>query len=110
MPRRLPHYLKQERRRAGFSQADIAFLLGAQAKTKVWRYECGRHLPPLETALAYEALLGVPVAQLFPKAFAEVRQALIKRVKQQTELIAKLPQTPRNLRRRRSLETIVDAR
>lgn len=110
MPRRLPHYLKQERRRAGFSQAEVAYLLGARAKTKVWRYECGRHLPPLQTALAYEALLGVPVAQLFPKAFAEARRALIKRVKQRAETIAKLPQTARNLRRQRSIETVIAAR
>ena len=110
MSRTLPHYLKQERRRAGFSQADIAYLLGAQAKTKVWRYERGRHLPPLQTAFAYEVLLGVPVGQLFPKAFAEARRALVMRVKQWTELIATLPKTPRNLRRQRSLKTIIDAR
>lgn len=110
MPRRLPQYLKQERRRAGFSQADIAHLLGARERTQVWRYECGRHLPTLRTALAYEALLGVPVAQLFPKAFAEARRALVSRVKQRAAIMAKRPQTARNLRRQRSLESIIAAR
>lgn len=107
MPRALPLYLRQERKRAGFSQADVAYLFGVRAKTNVSRYERGKHLPTLHTALAYEAILGVPVAQLFPHAFAEVRRALTQRAKQRSAIVTSLPETPRNLRRQRSLRRLI---
>jgi transcriptional regulator with XRE-family HTH domain len=107
MPRVLPLYLRQERRRAGLSQADVAYLFGARAKTNVSRYERGKHLPALQTALAYEAILGVPVAQLFPRAFADVRRAVIRRAKRRSEILTTLPESPRNLRRQRSLRRLI---
>ena len=106
MSRRLPQYLRFERRRAGFSQADVAYLFGARAKTKVSRYERGRHLPPLMTALAYEAMLGLPVAQLFPAAFATARRNLLRRARRLTRRLAALPQNARTVRRQRSIENL----
>jgi transcriptional regulator with XRE-family HTH domain len=110
MPRRLPQYLKQERRRAGLSQADVAYLFGARAKTKVSRYERGRHLPPLRTALAYEAMLSVPVAQLFPAAFTAVRRSLRIRAKRRIKTLMMFPESARNVRRKRSLEKLLTQR
>lgn len=110
MPLRLPLYLRQERRRSGFSQADVAYLFGARTKTNVSRYERGKHLPSLGTALAYEAMFGVPVAQLFPKAFAEARRAVMRRARRRIEILSRLPQSARNLRRQRSLEHLLAAR
>lgn len=110
MPRGLPQYLKQQRRRAGYAQADVAHLLGARARGKVSRYEHGRHLPPLMTALAYEAMFGVPVAELFPSAFGAARAELRRRARRRITMLAKLPETGRNLRRKRSLETILASR
>lgn len=107
MSRRLPHYLKHERRRAGFTQADVAYLLGAQAVTKVSRYERGKYLPPLSTALAYEAMLGVPIADLFPSAFAAARRSLVHRVKRRMDILAILPENARTARRKRSLEQLL---
>jgi transcriptional regulator with XRE-family HTH domain len=85
---------------------DVAFLLGARAKTKVSRYERGRHLPTLATALAYEALLGLPVAELFPSAFAAARRDVLRRAKVRAKLLATLPQGARNARRKRSVEAL----
>lgn len=110
MSRRLPQYLKQERRRAGYYQTDVAYLFGARVHGKVSRYERGRHLPPLMIALAYEALFGVPVAELFPGAFARARRAILKRAKRRLAAIAELAQTPRNVRRQRSLEGVIHRR
>ncbi|HJP59863.1 MAG TPA: helix-turn-helix transcriptional regulator [Gemmatimonadaceae bacterium] len=107
MPRKLPYYLKQYRRRAGFSQADVAYLLGATAKTKVSRYERGRHLPELRAAFALEAMLGVPVAELFPSAFKEARRAIIRRARGRSAMLAGFPQNGRTARRQRSLEKIL---
>jgi transcriptional regulator with XRE-family HTH domain len=68
----LDNYLRTERRLAGLSQEDLAFLLGSQNGTIVSRYERGRRTPSLETALAYEAILGIPVSELFPGKFLQV--------------------------------------
>lgn len=110
MSRRLPHYVKQERRRAGYAQMDVAYLLGARARTKVARYERSRHLPPLPVALAYEAMFGVAVAELFPTAFAAARAEIRRRARRKLHELAKLPETTRNLRRQRSLENLLASR
>jgi transcriptional regulator with XRE-family HTH domain len=107
MPRRLPQYLRYERRRAGYAQADVAYLLGARARTKVARYERSRHLPPLPVALAYEAMFGVAVAELFPTAFATARAKLRRRARRKLNELVRLPETARNLRRQRSLEDLL---
>jgi transcriptional regulator with XRE-family HTH domain len=107
MSRRLPHYIKYERRRTGFSQADVAFLLGANAVTKVSRYERGKHLPTLRVALAYEAMLGVPVAELFPVTMTAARRDLLRRARSYAAAGAKLQPNARNIRRQRSLEKLL---
>lgn len=68
----LDNYLRTERRHSGLSQEDLAFLLGSENGTIVSRYERGRRTPGLETALAYEAILGIPVSALFPGKFLKV--------------------------------------
>ena len=107
MSRRLSHYIKHERRRTGFSQADVAYLFGVRDASQVSRYERGKHLPPLRTALAYEAILGVPVAELFPGAFTIARRSLLRRARRRTSILEKLPDTARNARRKRSLERLL---
>ena len=68
----LDNYLRTERRHARLSQDDIAFLLGTANGAQVSRHERGRRLPSLETALAYEAILGIPVRELFLGIFQKV--------------------------------------
>lgn len=41
------------------------FLLGCKNGAQMSRYEKRHRLPPLHTALAFEAIFGVPVAELF---------------------------------------------
>ena len=65
MSHRLDNYLRTYRKRAGLSQDEVAFLLGSRSGAKVSRYELFRRLPTLETALALEAIFGVPVRELF---------------------------------------------
>lgn len=68
----LDNYLRTERRYARLSQEDIAFLLGSRDGAQVSRYERGRRLPSLETAIAYEAILGIPIRELFLGIFQKV--------------------------------------
>jgi len=107
MSRRLAQYVKHERRRAGLTQADVAYLFGAKARTKISRYERGRYLPTLRTALGYEAMLGVPVAELFPGAYRDARRAIVSRARRRNEILARHPQTARTARRQRSLEKLL---
>src|SRR5947207_632290 len=80
MPRRkLNNYLRTYRKRAGFSQRDLAFLLGCKNATKVTRYERFVRQPTLRTALACEAIFGAPVRELFAGIYSDVEREATKR-------------------------------
>ena len=69
---RLENYLRTHRKKSGLTQHEVGFLLGRETGAQVSRYEKRHRLPPLEIALAYEEIFGVPVGELF----AGVRQAV----------------------------------
>ncbi len=77
--RPLNYYLRSYRRHAHLTQARLAYLLGASTGVKVSRYESGDRMPSLETGLAYEAALGVPVCQLFRGRCEEIAEQVAKR-------------------------------
>lgn len=62
---RLENYLRTYRRKSGLTQREVAFLLGGGSGAQLSRYEKQRRLPPLRTALAFEAIFKVPLAELF---------------------------------------------
>src|SRR6266852_154317 len=92
-PHRLENYLRSYRKQSGLTQDEVGFLLGRRNGAQVSRYEKRHRLPPLETALACEAIFGVPVSELF----AGVRQAVGRDIlKRRLELRARLhTKTPR---------------
>lgn len=61
---RLPNYFRTYRRRAGLSQAEVAFLLGNQSGAHVCHYECFRRVPSLKTALAFAVIFQTPIEAL----------------------------------------------
>src|SRR5438309_12044963 len=61
----LENYLKTFRRKSGLTQREVAFLLGWKNGAQLSRYEKRHTLPPLRTALAFEAIFKVPLAELF---------------------------------------------
>jgi transcriptional regulator with XRE-family HTH domain len=77
----LDSYLRMHRKRQALSQEDVALLVGAGSAGTIARYELGRREPSLETALALEALFGVPVAELFAGRFNKVEQSVASRAK-----------------------------
>ena len=77
--RPLNYYLRSYRRHAHLTQAGLAYLLGASTGVKVSRYESGNRTPSLETGLAYEAALGVPVCTLFRGKCEEIAEQVAKR-------------------------------
>lgn len=78
------------RRRMGFSQKQVARLLGHRDSSMISHYEHGRALPPLATALSLEIVYRVPVAFLFPALY----DGLKRRIRRQEESWADAGQQP----------------
>jgi len=62
------------RRRMGFSQKQVAVVLGLQSTSMLSRYESGQSLPPLFTALRLEILYRIPVAFLYSEAYRSLKE------------------------------------
>ncbi len=66
------------RRRMGFSQKHVAFLLGHSDTAMLSRYEAGSSSPPLMTALRLEIIYRVPLAFLYGPIFDALREQIRK--------------------------------
>jgi transcriptional regulator with XRE-family HTH domain len=64
------------RRRMGFTQKQVARLLGHADASMVSHYEHGRALPPLAIALSLEIIYRTPVAFLFPAMYDELKSGI----------------------------------
>ena len=78
------------RRRMGFTQKQVARLLGQRDTSMVSHYEHGRALPRLAVALSLEIVYRVPVAFLFPDMYDELK----RQIRQQEETLAGIGQRP----------------
>ena len=76
----LDNYLRAYRKRSGLTQREVAFLLGCRNGVQVSRYEKRRCVPLLATALACEAVFGIPVAELFAGVRERVGREVDKRL------------------------------
>jgi len=88
------------RRRMGFSQKQVARLLGFAGTSMVSRYEHGRSLPPLNVAFSLGIILRVPVEFLFPALYESLRTNIRAEEDQlgapvQQTLFSRLPVTER---------------
>ena len=90
----LPSYLRTYRKRSGLTQEEIAFLLDTQNGATLSRYERLSSTPSLETALALEAVFGVPARELFRGVFAEVETSVIQRARLLSEQLNAGQQSP----------------
>jgi transcriptional regulator with XRE-family HTH domain len=68
-----PNSLILYRRRMGFTQRQVARLLGHRDASMVSHYEHSRAMPPLLVALKLEIIYRTPVAFLFPAVYDELR-------------------------------------
>lgn len=74
--RKLENYLRMYRRRSGLTQREVAFLLGCRNGAQMSRFEKRKRVPSLQTALAFEVILGAPVSELF----AGLRESVMKEI------------------------------
>jgi len=78
-PHRLENYLRTHRKQSGLTQQEVAFIIGRVNGAQLCRYEKRQCLPPLEIALACEAIFGIPVGELFAGKRQEVGRDIAKR-------------------------------
>ena len=78
---RLPNYLRTYRKRSGFSQREIAMLLGTHDGSKVSHYERFLREPTLRNALVCEIVFDVPVRELFAGVFEQEEKEVRRRAR-----------------------------
>jgi transcriptional regulator with XRE-family HTH domain len=78
---KLANYIRAYRKKSGLSQREVAYLLGCETGAQVSRYERRRRMPPVQTALACQAVFGTPVADLFAGTY----ESAAKEVKPRAE-------------------------
>jgi transcriptional regulator with XRE-family HTH domain len=68
----------------GFTQKQVARILGLRDASMISHYEHGRWCPPLPVALSLEIILRTPVAFLFP----ELHDSLKRQIREKEESCA----------------------
>ena len=80
----LTNYLRTNRKRLALTQEEVAFLLGFRGEDKgikVCRDEKLAREPSLQMALAYEAIYGRPVRELFAGLYQQIEREVAERAK-----------------------------
>jgi transcriptional regulator with XRE-family HTH domain len=92
---KLPNYLRVHRKRLGFSQQEVAFLLGWGDPSQPSRYENFTRVPTLRTALALAVILRVPVLELFLGEYQKVENAVSRQAQRlEARLASERPDGP----------------
>jgi transcriptional regulator with XRE-family HTH domain len=111
MPNQLNNYLRAQRRRAGLTQREVAFLLGLKARGPVSELEKRHRVPLLRTALALEIIFGVSAGELFAgmrESIASEMQARLETLS--SELVPKVANKRYAYQTRRKLAWLAERR
>jgi transcriptional regulator with XRE-family HTH domain len=73
------NYILNMRRNRGLAQKQLALLIGHRYTSMLSKYERGRSLPPLETALLIEIALGVRLSELYPNLYRALTRTVVER-------------------------------
>jgi len=84
-------YLRPVRRRCGFTQTEVAFLLGFRTGKSISRIESLKQTPTLGVALSCAIIFNMAPGKLFPGAIFEAEQLILTRAR---ELYDKLQGDP----------------
>jgi len=84
------NYLRVHRRRARLTQQELGKLVGYERPWQISRHERSKAIPPFLIALAYQAVFGTPVSEIFLGIHVTVVQVVEKRIAElQADLEAK---------------------
>jgi transcriptional regulator with XRE-family HTH domain len=73
------NYLFRLRRIRGYSQKQLAMLLGLRARKAISEFEQGRRLPGLQTAILLEIVLGARLRDIYPDMYELLGTAAVRR-------------------------------
>jgi len=79
--KKLDCYLRTQRRGWGFSQREVAFLLGFKDRSLVSRLELNKQNPNLKAAFGCEVLFGEAGKELFPRFYTKIQDDFMRRAK-----------------------------
>ena len=102
----LSNFLRTYRKRSGFSQVEVAFLLGVHDGPKVCWHERYAGRPSLRNGLAYEVIFRTPARQLFKGMYQKVEQDVERRAAVLKNRLSKAKPSRTIARRLAALETI----
>ena len=77
--KRFNNYLFRLRRIRGYSQKQLAALLGVRARKAVSAFEQGRRLPPVKTAMLLEIVLGTKLSEIYAEWYRELSLQAVDR-------------------------------
>jgi transcriptional regulator with XRE-family HTH domain len=69
---RVQNYLFRLRRIRGYSQKQLAMLLGLKVQKAISAFEQGRRLPPVKTAMLLEIVLGARLSEMYADVYREL--------------------------------------
>lgn len=95
MAHRLSNYLRTYRKRSGFTQDEIAYLLGCKNGAKVSRYENFSRLPGVKTSFAYSVIFRVPQQELFAGEYQKVEKDVLMRARRLKKKYEAIEDDPR---------------
>ncbi len=79
--RKLPNYLRTYRKHSGFSQEEVAFLLGCNSRHQVSRFELSRRTPRIQTLIAYGVVFQISTGELFGGLYQEIEEGVCQRAR-----------------------------
>jgi transcriptional regulator with XRE-family HTH domain len=79
MDHRFETYLRPHRRRCGFSQREIAFLIGINSRAAVSLIERSKRKPSLDAVFIFAFVFNASPSELFPSLISELQEAARRR-------------------------------
>jgi transcriptional regulator with XRE-family HTH domain len=76
---RFKNYLFRLRRIRRLTQKQLATLLGLRSREVITKYEQGRRLPPLRTAMLMEIVLGARLSEIYIDLYQELGLEAVNR-------------------------------
>ena len=82
MVKNFKSYLRPFRRRWGFTQGELAFLLGLKTGKAVSRIEAQKQTPTFTAALSCAVIFNTAPVKLFPGLLSDTEQSIIARARE----------------------------